>query len=89
MAEWINELSSDIYDQLRDKARFFTVALDKSTEKTDNDQLAIFIKVINDQFEVTEELLSLCSMHSRATAEDIQYFNSCATRFSGLPWNRH
>lgn len=40
-----------------------SVALDESTDKTVNAQLAIFIRGINDQFEVTEELLSLCHMH--------------------------
>jgi hypothetical protein len=88
VAERITELSSDIYDQLRGKARVFTaysVALDESTDKTDTAQLAIFIRGINDQFEVTEELLSLCPIHGRTTAKDI--FQQLCDAI-GLPWSR-
>ncbi len=46
----------------------YFVALDESTDQTDTAQLAIFIRGINDQFEVMEELLSFCQMHGRTTA---------------------
>ena len=72
MAKWINELSSDIYDQLRDKAKSFSaysVALDDSADVSDNAQLAIFVCGINDHFKVTEELLS--EMQGHTTAKDI------------------
>ncbi len=91
VAERITELSSDIYDQLRGKARVFTaysVALDESTDKTDTAQLAIFIRGINEQFEVTEELLSLCPMHSRTTAKHIFQQLCDAIEQAGLPWSR-
>ncbi len=91
VAERITELSSDIYDQLRGKARVFTaysVALDESTDKTDTAQLAIFIRGINEQFEVMEELLSLCPMHSRTTAKDIFQQLCDAIEQAGLPWRR-
>ncbi|XP_056121755.1 general transcription factor II-I repeat domain-containing protein 2-like [Rhinichthys klamathensis goyatoka] len=91
VAERISELSSDIYDQLRGKARVFTaysVALDESTDKTDIAQLAIFIRGINEQFEVTEELLSLCPMHGRTTANAIFQQLCDAIERAGLPWNR-
>lgn len=71
--------------------KFFTaysVALDESTEITDSAQLAIFIRGINDQFEVTEELLSLCPMHGCTTAKDIFGQLCDAIEHAGLPWNR-
>ncbi len=91
VAERITELSSDIYDQLRGKARVFTaysVALDESTDKTDTAQLAIFIRGINEQVEVTEELLSLCPMHGRTTAKYIFQQLCDAIERAGLPWSR-
>ncbi|XP_016097781.1 general transcription factor II-I repeat domain-containing protein 2B-like [Sinocyclocheilus grahami] len=91
VAERISELSSDIYDQLRSKSKVFTaysVALDESTDITDSAQLAIFIRGINDQFEVTEELLSLCPMHGRTTAKDIFQQLCDAIEHAGLLWNR-
>ena len=63
VAERINGLSRNICEQLWDKARSFTafsVVLDESTDATDNAQLAIFIRGVDDRFKVTEELLSLC-----------------------------
>ncbi|XP_073714015.1 general transcription factor II-I repeat domain-containing protein 2B-like [Misgurnus anguillicaudatus] len=91
VAEQISKLSSDIYDQLCDKARVFTAyssVLDESTDITDSAQLAIFIRGINDRFEVTEELLSLCPMHDRTTAKDIFQQLCNVIERSGLPWNR-
>ncbi|KAK7879843.1 hypothetical protein WMY93_033491 [Mugilogobius chulae] len=91
VAERINELSNDIYGQLRNKARDFTaysVALDESTDKTDHAQLAIFIRGINNQFEVTGELLSMCPMHGRTTAKDLFEELSGSLERAGLPWDK-
>ncbi|XP_065818648.1 general transcription factor II-I repeat domain-containing protein 2 [Labrus bergylta] len=91
VAERISSLSSDIYEQLCDRAKRFTaysVALDESTDKTDTAQLSIFNRGNNDQFEVTEELMSLCVMHGRSTAKDSFQQLSDAIKRAGLPWNR-
>ncbi len=64
------------------------MALDESTDKTDTAQLAIFIRGINEQVEVTEELLSLCPMHGRTTAKDIFQQLCDAIEQAGLPWSR-
>ncbi len=65
-----------------------SVALDESTDKTDTAQLAIFIRGINEQVEVTEELLSLCPMHGRTTAKDIFQQLCDVIERAGLPWSR-
>ncbi len=65
----------------------YSVALDESTDKTDT-ALAIFIRGINEQVEVTEELLSLCPMHGRTTAKDIFQQLCDAIERAGLPWSR-
>lgn len=52
VAERITELSSDIYEQLRDKGKLFSaysVALDESTDINDMAQLAIYVRGINVQ----------------------------------------
>ncbi len=64
------------------------MALDESTDKTDTAQLAIFIRGINDQFEVMEELLSFCQMHGRTTAKDIFQQLCDSIEHAGLPWSR-
>ena len=91
VAERINGLSGNIYEQLRDKAKRFTafsVALDESTDATDKAQLAIFIRGVDDRFEVTEELLSVCPMHGHTKAKDIFRQLCDAMERLGLPWNR-
>ncbi|KAK0154684.1 Protein kinase C alpha type [Merluccius polli] len=70
---------------LRDKAKSFTafsVALDETTDATDNAQLAIFIRGVDDRFEVTEELLSVCPMHGHTKAKDI--FQQLCDTMDGL-----
>nr|CAB3267857.1 zinc finger BED domain-containing protein 5-like [Phallusia mammillata] len=55
------ELASDVSQQLKDLVQsciFFSLALDESTDIIDVAQLCIFIRGIDDNFSVFEELLS-------------------------------
>ena len=75
MAERIYDLSSVIYDQLCERAKCFcvySVALDETTNITDTAQLAIYVRGVDDNFEVTEELLTVFPMHGQTTAQEIQ-----------------
>ena len=47
------------------------MALDGSTDINDNAQLAIYFRGVNNQFEVTEELLCVKTMQGRTTAKDV------------------
>uniref|UniRef100_A0A8C5LZB9 General transcription factor II-I repeat domain-containing protein 2-like n=1 Tax=Leptobrachium leishanense TaxID=445787 RepID=A0A8C5LZB9_9ANUR len=91
VAERISELSDNIYDQLCSKATkfsFYSLALDESTDINDTAQLAVFLRGINDQFEVTEELLSLIAMHGQTTGSNI-FQNLCdVINGASLPWNK-
>lgn len=90
-AERISKLSGEIYDQLRSTARVFTaysVALYESLNITESAQLFIFIRGINDHFEVKEELLSLCPMNGLTTAKDIFHQLCDVIERTGLAWNR-
>ena len=48
-----------------------SVALDESTDVTDTAQLAIYVRGVDDKFEVMEELLKVTPMHGHTTAQDI------------------
>ncbi len=50
---------------------FFLLALDESTDICDVAQLSIFIRGIDKNFNVFEELLSLESLHGKARGSDI------------------
>lgn len=74
VAERISDLSEDIYVQLCEKAKRFcaySVALDESTDNTDTAQLAVYVRGVNDNFEVIEELLAVIPMHGQTTAQEI------------------
>ena len=91
MAERISELSGNIYDQLCEKGKHFhaySVALDESTDVTDTAQLAIYVRGVDDKFEVMEELLKVTPMHGHTTAQDIFRQLCDAIVDAGLPWKK-
>jgi len=70
----VENIGNNILTQLQNKARdfkYFSLALDESTDITDTAQLLIIIRGIDINFNVTEELASLKSMHNRTTGADI------------------
>ncbi|XP_077965515.1 general transcription factor II-I repeat domain-containing protein 2A-like [Styela clava] len=88
-AERISDLSSDIYDQLCEKAKCFSaysVALDETIDITDTTQLAIYVRVVNDNFEVMERLLRVIPMHGQSTAQQM-FCQLCeVNNNAGLTW---
>ncbi|GBP17517.1 General transcription factor II-I repeat domain-containing protein 2A [Eumeta japonica] len=64
----------------------FSIALDESTDLSDTVQLAIFIRGVDKEFTITEELLALQLLKGTTTAEDI--FNEVQNIFIsfGSPW---
>ncbi|XP_060846546.1 general transcription factor II-I repeat domain-containing protein 2A-like [Rhopalosiphum padi] len=70
----VENIGNNILTQLQNKARdfkYFSLALDESTDITDTAQLLIIIRGIDINFNITEELASLKSMHYRTTGADI------------------
>lgn len=91
VAERISDLSGNIYDQLREKAKHFhsySLALDESTDVTDTAQLAIYIRGVDNNFDVTEELLSLIPMHGQTTGQEIFRQLCDSIEDAGLQWKR-
>lgn len=64
VTERISGLSSDIYDQLCEKAKCFSLYSVALGETTDTTQLAIYVRGIDDTF----ELLTVITMHGQTTA---------------------
>lgn len=76
--EYLNlQLKSMIND-----AVYYSVALDESTDIKDVAQLCIFIRGINKNFEIFEELLSLQPMVGQTTgAEFLKEFEKCQNKY--------
>lgn len=87
----IEEISNDIEVQLKQKVskfQWFSLTIDESTDITDTAQLLIFIRGVNSEFEITEELLSMRSLHDRTTGEDIFKEVEISMKNFNLQWDK-
>ena len=70
----VENIERNIKSQLKDKpGKFvcFSVAFDESVDVSDTSQLLLFIRGIYANFEITEELACVHSMHGTTTSIDI------------------
>lgn len=58
-------------EQYSKKFKYYSIAIDESTDVRDTAQLLVFIRGVNEKFEVMEELAGLCSMQGRTTGKEI------------------
>lgn len=74
VARRIEDIGSDIAHQIADKAKDFhlySLVLDESTDGCDTSQLLVFIRGVDHEFNVTQELALVHSTHGAVTEEDI------------------
>lgn len=91
VAERINELSENLNSQLKEKvAKFvaFSVAIDESTDITDIAQLAVFIRGVDENMQVTEEFVELVPMKGTTTGDDIFVSLTGALDRIGVDWKK-
>ena len=80
----IEDIRRDIESQFKENAKHFkwySLTLDESTDSTDTVQLLMFIRGVNNDFEVTEELAAMNSLHGSHIANNAQ-------KFSKQKWSR-
>lgn len=85
------ELGNNLMQQLKDKINsfnFFSLAMDESTDVCDTAQLLIFIRGIDDNFNVYEELADLCSLKGTTTGEDLFESIDKSLNNLGLEWKK-
>jgi hypothetical protein len=86
----IEMMADDVEKSLKENiTRFeaFSIALDESTDASDTAQLAIFIRGVDSDFTITEELLDLQHLKGTTTGEIIfEAVNTVFERF-GLKWS--
>lgn len=74
VARRIEVMSKQLTSKLKGRVpsvQIFSLALNESTDIDDTAQLLIFVRSISENFEITEELLSLESMKCTTTGENI------------------
>ena len=66
----IDDLGDNIEGTLKDKLSacvLYSLALDESTDQSDTAQLVIFIRGIDENFNIIEEMLDLCHIKGTTT----------------------
>lgn len=74
VARRIEQMSAQSFDSLKsnlDSCLFFSAALDESTDVADMSQLLIFVRFIDSDFKISEELLKCVTMKSTTRGLDI------------------
>ncbi|XP_066213931.1 general transcription factor II-I repeat domain-containing protein 2-like [Saccopteryx leptura] len=91
VASRITESADDVQQQLIAAAKNFeaySIALDESTGVTDTAYCAVFIRGVDANFNVFEELLDMLPMTGMTNGQDIfQELEACIDR-CGLPWDK-
>ncbi|XP_076036545.1 general transcription factor II-I repeat domain-containing protein 2-like [Oratosquilla oratoria] len=85
------ELGENIVLQIREKARnllWYSLALDESNDLSSTSQLLVFIRGVNLDFQITEELASVCSIHGTTPGKDIFMEVQKTLQDYSLQWNQ-
>ncbi|KAL4101074.1 hypothetical protein QTP88_021094 [Uroleucon formosanum] len=85
------ELGTNLIFKLKEKvSKFecFSIATDENTDVCDTAQLLIFIRGIDFNFNISEELAELCSLKGTTTGEDLFIEIDKTFKKLGLSWNK-
>ncbi|XP_078495376.1 general transcription factor II-I repeat domain-containing protein 2A-like [Ciona intestinalis] len=91
VARRIEAMGENLTSQLKGHVlsfQLFSLALDESTDIDDTAQLLIFVRGISENFEITEELLSMESMKGTTTGKDYFECVQNAMHTMQLPWQK-
>ncbi|XP_066978933.1 zinc finger MYM-type protein 6-like [Macrobrachium rosenbergii] len=91
IAERINEIAEDIDNQLQSKVKSFvafSVAIDESTDVCDVAQLAVFIRGVDENMQVTEAFVELVPMKGTTKSDDIFASLVRALDKLGVDWKK-
>jgi hypothetical protein len=87
----VEDMATDVSEQLVEKQntiKFFSLALDGSTDATDTPQLGIFGRFVDEDLNISEELLGVVGMEGKTRGIDIfEAVNKCAVDMK-LDWTK-
>ena len=84
-------IDEDMASELQKQAesfKLYSLALDESNDIKDTAQLRIFIRGINDSFEITEVFLTMESLKEKMCGQDIYDRVSAVRERMNLPWRK-
>ncbi|XP_031746573.1 general transcription factor II-I repeat domain-containing protein 2B-like [Xenopus tropicalis] len=81
----INQHLTDKLQNILRSAPYFSIALDESTDITDTCQLVIFVRSVDQEFHISEELLEIVPLHGSTKGEDIyNAVKATVTKYGGF-----
>ncbi|CAI9724707.1 Hypothetical predicted protein [Octopus vulgaris] len=91
VADWVCEMVNDLKTQLIENGKDFVVysfAVDETTDTTDTTHLAVFIRGMDSNLFVMEEILDIKSMHGTTRGKD--FFEKICQSVTDmkLPWDK-
>lgn len=87
----VNELVDNLHNQLKEKMKeliFYSITLDESTDIKDTAQLAVFIRGIDKNFFITEELLKCVPLKNTTSAQNIYQAIEQLIQYNELDWGK-
>lgn len=91
MTRRIEELSDNITEQVvfhATSCKFFSLAIDESTDICDSAQLSVFIRAVSNSFDVIEELLNFETIKGTTRGQDLfQTLKACVEKHN-LDWTK-
>jgi hypothetical protein len=87
----VEDIASNLHQQLErasEKFIWYSVALDESTDVSDTAQLLIFIRGVDENFKITEDIAGLCSMHDTTKGRDVFDELKRVLESFKLPWEK-
>jgi len=91
VARRVEDMSNDINSQITEtiaKCKYFSLALDETCDLTCMSQLAIFVRCIDEDFNIFQDLLELCQLETTSTGMDIfMKIKECVEK-KGLAWEK-
>ena len=89
MTRRVEDLAEDVQEQVAFHAsncKFFSLAMDESTDLSDTAQVTIFVRAVSDNFDVIEELLGLESLEGTTKGSDLFSALKTCVQKSNLDW---
>lgn len=74
VARRTEDIGNNFAHQMKDVCKdfeWFSIALDESTDVSDSAQVLLFVRGVNSEFKITEELADVHSMEGRVTGDEI------------------
>ncbi|CAG5037673.1 unnamed protein product [Parnassius apollo] len=87
----VEEMSIEIISQITEfvtKCRYFSLALDETCDLTGMAQLSVFVRCIDDNFNIFQDLLDLCQLETTTIGKDIFMKVKDCVEGKNLNWDK-